>query len=259
MSLRHLLVLLVALAGASPALASSGGGVAMQSAHTNVGNTAALQRGAKLYMNYCASCHSMQFLRYSRMAEDLGLSEEQVMANLNLSGAKFGETIRAGMPRAQAEAWFGTAPPDLSLTARSRGVDWIFNYLKSFYADPDRAAGWNNTILPGAAMPHVLWELQGSQVPVTRPPDKGEDGKAKACEGPAIGAECFVEFQVASAGALSPAEYDEAVRDITTFMQYAAEPAALQREKYGVWVVLFLAVLTFLLWMLKHEYWRDVH
>lgn len=258
MNLRNLLVLLVALAGAPLAVASSGG-AKLQPAYTNVGNTASLQRGAKLYMNYCSSCHSMQFLRYSRIAEDLGLSEEQVMANLNLSDAKFGETIRAGMPRAQAEAWFGTAPPDLSLTARSRGVDWIFNYLKSFYVDPDRAAGWNNTILPGAAMPHVLWELQGSQVPVTHPPENGKDGKPKACEGPTIGGACFVEFEASSPGPLSPAEYDEVVRDITSFMQYAAEPAALQREKYGVWVVLFLALLTFLLWMLKHEYWRDVH
>src|SRR5687768_9532766 len=257
MTLRTVLFALLASVVA-PALASSGG-VEKLPAHTNVGNQASLQRGAKLFMNYCSSCHSMQFLRYSRIADDFGLTEEQVMANLNLTGAKFGETIRSSLSRENGEKWFGAAPPDLSLTARSRGVDWIYTYLKSFYVDPERESGWNNTILPGASMPHVLWELQGTQVPKTHPPEKGDDGKPKACEGPTIGNECFVEFEAGSPGTLEPADYDEVVRDITSFMQYAAEPAALQREKYGVWVVLFLAFLTFLLWMLKHEYWRDVH
>ncbi|HET9483370.1 MAG TPA: cytochrome c1 [Xanthomonadales bacterium] len=244
MNLRTVLFALLAWS-AVPALAATGG-VQLEPAYTNVGNAASLQRGAKLFMNYCSSCHSLQFLRYSRMAEDLGLSEEQVMANLNPAGAKFGETIRTSMTPDGAVAWFGAAPPDLSLTARSRGVDWIYNYLKSFYADDARAGGWNNTILPGASMPHVLWELQGVQRPLVEADAHGT--------GTAI-----TRLELATPGDLSAAEYDEVVRDITTFMQYAAEPAALQREKYGVWVVLFLALLTFLLWMLKHEYWRDVH
>ena len=247
MNLRNVLFALLALV-AVPAFAASTGPQKLP-AHTNVGNQASLQRGAKLFMNYCASCHSMQYLRYSRMAKDLGLTEDQVMRNLNVTGAKFGETIRVAMPVGDAEAYFGAAPPDLSLTARSRGVDWIYTYLKSFYADDTRAVGWNNTILPGASMPHVLWELQGVQRLVAH----GEAGAGDAGHGAAS------PFELATPGALSPQQYDEVVRDITTFMQYAAEPAALQREKYGVWVVLFLAVLTFLLWMLKHEYWRDVH
>ena len=246
MTLRIVLLALVALF-AAPAHAA--GGAALQAAHTNVGNQASLQRGAKLFMNYCASCHSMQYLRYSRMAKDLGLTEAQVMENLNVTGAKFGETIRVAMPVADAEAFFGAAPPDLSLTARSRGVDWIYTYLKSFYADDTRAVGWNNTVLPGASMPHVLWELQGMQ-------RLAAHGEAHEGEG---GHGAGSTFELATPGSLSPVQYDEVVRDITAFMQYAAEPAALQREKYGVWVVLFLAVLTFLLWMLKHEYWRDVH
>ena len=250
MTLRTVLFALLASV-AAPAFAASGG-VEKLPAHTNVGNQASLQRGAKLYMNYCSSCHSMQFLRYSRIATDLGLTEEQVMANLNLTGAKFGETIRSSLSRENGEAWFGAAPPDLSLTARSRGVDWIYTYLKSFYADPTRESGWNNTVLPGASMPHVLWELQGTQELVSGAAAGGHGADAHADAG-------ATHLELASPGALAPADYDEVVRDITTFMQYAAEPAALQREKYGVWVVLFLAVLTFLLWMLKHEYWRDVH
>ena len=240
-------IVLVALLSwlAAPAFAASGG-VALEHAYTNVGNQASLQRGAALFMNYCASCHSMQYLRYSRLAADLGLTEEQVMQNLNFTGAKFGETIRASMPVASGDAWFGKAPPDLTLTARSRGVDWIYTYLKSFYVDETRALGWNNTVLPGASMPHVLWELQGQQRAVLEPDPHG-------------GAPVVAKLELATPGTMQPAEYDEAVRDITAFMQYAAEPAALEREKYGVWVVLFLALLTFLLWMLKHEYWRDVH
>ncbi len=249
MNLRIVLVALLTFA-AAPALAASG--AALQPAHTNVGNQASLQRGAALFMNYCSSCHSMQYLRYSRLARDLGLTEEQVMQHLNMTGAKFGEPIRAAMSTTSGETFFGKAPPDLTLTARSRGVDWIYTYLKSFYADDSRSVGWNNTILPGASMPHVLWELQGVQ----RLADHGEghaEGEAEDAHGPAS------PFELAAPGKLGAAEYDEVVRDITTFMQYAAEPAALEREKYGVWVVLFLAALTFLLWLLKHEYWRDVH
>lgn len=228
--------------------ASAASGADLEHANANVGNQASLQRGAKLFMNYCASCHSLKYMRYSRIAEDLGLSEEQVMRNFVFTGAKFGEPVTVAMSSGDAEKWFGKAPPDLSLTARSRGPDWIYTYLRSFYIDESRAAGWNNTILPGASMPNVLWELQGMQRATLEPGEKGGEAHVD-------------KLTVADneRGTMTPDQFNEAVRDITAFMTYVGEPAALQRAQVGVWVVLFLALLTFLSWLVKHEYWRDVH
>lgn len=228
-------------------------------AHTNLTDAASLQRGAKLFVNYCLSCHSARYMRYSRVAADLGLTQEQVEKNLLFTGAKFGEPMTVAMSSTQGAAWFGTAPPDLSVTARARGVDWVYNYLKSFYLDESRPGGWNNTVLPGASMPNVLWELQGPQAAVTEPREAGANGKPRPCDSLQIGTACFVRFEPVSAGTLSAPEFDRAARDIATFLQYVAEPAALERQKYGVWVVLFLAFLTFLTWRLKKEFWRDVH
>ncbi len=220
----------------------------MQASNANIRDRGSLLHGAQLFMNYCVSCHSIELMRYSRIAKDLGLTEEQVQKNLNLTGGKFGEPIRAAMRPADAEAFFGKAPPDLSLTARAKpgNADWIYTYLKSFYVDESRPAGWNNTVLVGASMPNVLWELQGLQRPVY---GEAHDGGAAPVE----------RLELASPGKLSPEEYDIAVRDIANFMQYVAEPAAFQRTSVGVWVILFLSVFTFLAWLLKTEYWRDVH
>jgi ubiquinol-cytochrome c reductase cytochrome c1 subunit len=232
----------------SASVSAAGGHEGLAPANTQVANKAMLQRGAAMYMNYCAGCHSLKYLRYSRMAEDLGLTEEQVMENLAFSDtAKFGETINAAMTPKDGVAFFGKAPPDLSLSARSRGVDWVYNYLKSFYVDPTSATGWNNTILANASMPHVLWELQGSQ--------SAHYGEAKEA-----GASPAVEsLELTTPGLLSPAEYDAAVRDLVTFLEYAAEPAILQRQAIGVWVLLYLALFTLIAWLLKQEYWKDVH
>jgi ubiquinol-cytochrome c reductase cytochrome c1 subunit len=241
-------LLALALALSPLPLVAAAGGAAVETAHTNIANPASLQRGARLYMNYCSGCHSLEYLRYSRVAEDLGLTEEQAMRNLNFTGAKFGEPIRAAMPAADAEQWFGKAPPDLSLVARSRGVDWVYTYLKSFYIDESKATGWNNPLLPGVSMPNVLWELQGVQRAAFEPGEKGGEPRIKALT--------VAEHE---RGSMSAAEFDEAVRDLTAFLQYAGEPAALQRSAVGVWVILFLALLTFLAWLVKHEYWKDVH
>ena len=228
------------------ALAASTGGL-MQSG-TDLSDKASLQRGAKLFMNYCSGCHSLQHLRYSRMAEDLGLSEEEVMENLNFTGAAFGEHIVSAMPAANAADWFGTAPPDLSLTVRSKlgGPDWVYTFLMSFYQDGSAALGWNNTWFPDVSMPNVLWELQGLQRPVLGPPD------------PATGEPTIERLEVVQPGTQTAAEFERSVRDITAFLEYAAEPAALKRHGMGVWVILFLAFFTFLTWLLKQEYWRDV-
>ena len=226
------------------ALAAAGGPV--QQAGNDLSDRASLQRGAKLYMNYCSSCHSLKFLRYSRMAEDLGLTEEEVMGNLNFTGAKFGEHIQVTMRNADGEAWFGKMPPDLSLISRVRGSDWIYTYLKSFYLDESRPLGWNNQLFPNASMPNPLWELQGLQHAEFGEPD-------------AAGTRHPERLVVTSAGRQSAADFDQSVRDITNFLEYAGEPAALKRQALGVWVILFLVALTFLAYLLKQEYWTDVH
>ena len=230
------------LLGSSSAMASEEG--SLPSAGTNVHDQAALQRGAKLFFNYCVGCHSLKFVRYSRIAEDLGLSEQEVMGNLNMTGAKFGDPVVSHMPEESATTFFGKAPPDLSLEVRAKGADWVYGYLNSFYLDPSRPVGWNNTVFPNASMPNPLWELQGLQTAVMHKVD---------------GEEAVEKLELSRPGKLTPAEYQQATRDLTTFLEYAAEPAALQRQRYGIWVLLFLAAFTLLAYALKKEYWKDVH
>jgi ubiquinol-cytochrome c reductase cytochrome c1 subunit len=244
------LIVLVAGAAFAAALAlpafAAEEGAKLQQAGTDLGDQASLQRGAKLYMNYCSGCHSLKYMRYSRMAEDLGLTEDDVQANLNFTGAKAGEQVHVALTEADAQKFFGKMPPDLSVIARVRGSDWIYTYLKSFYLDEARPVGWNNTVFPNASMPNPLWEMQGLQ--------HAEYGAADA------GGERPVEKLVlAQPGSQTPEQFNQTVRDITAFLEYAGEPAALKRQAIGVWVVLFLAFFTFLAWLLKKEYWRDVH
>ena len=233
-----------ALLFSAAALASGGG--SLQQAGNDLTDRASLQRGAQAYMSYCSGCHSLKYLRYSRMAEDLGLTEDQVMANLNFTGAKVGEQIHVSMSKEQGDKWFGKMPPDLSLIARVRGSDWIYTYLKSFYLDESRPLGWNNKLFPNASMPNPLWELQGLQHAEFGEPD-------------AAGERHPERLVVTSPGHVQPAEFDQTVRDITNFLEYAGEPAVLKRQSMGVWVVLFLALLAFLAYLLKNEYWKDVH
>ena len=225
---------------------AAGGGATLQ-AGNDLSDRASLQRGAQLYMNYCAGCHSLEYMRYSRMAEDLGLTEDEVMKNLNFTGAKFGEQVQVSMPAAGGEKWFGKMPPDLSVISRVRGSDWIYTYLKSFYLDESRPLGWNNKLFPNASMPNPLWELQGLQHAEFGPVD------------PATGERHVEGLKVAQAGRQSAQEFDQTARDITNFLEYVGEPAALKRQSVGVWVILFLAALTFLAYLLKQEYWKDVH
>lgn len=239
------LALFAGLFATAAAFAAGAGPV--EPAGTDLNDRASLQRGAKLYMNYCAGCHSLKYLRYSRMAEDLGLTEEQVMANLNFTGAKFGEHINVAMTAEQGTQWFGQAPPDLSLVTRVRGRDWVYTYLKSFYLDESRPLGWNNTLFANASMPNPLWKLQGQMIAEYGEPD------------PATGERPVTGLKVLRPGELDEAEFNQVARDITAFLEYAGEPAALKRRDIGVWVVLFLAMFTFLAWLLKREYWRDVH
>jgi ubiquinol-cytochrome c reductase cytochrome c1 subunit len=229
----------------SLSLSAAEGGDKLQ-AGNDLSDRASLQRGAQLYMNNCSGCHSLKYLRYSRIAEDLGLSEEEVMGNLNFTGAKFGEQIQVSMPHDPATKWFGKMPPDLSLISRVRGSDWIYTYLKSFYLDESRPLGWNNKLFPNASMPNPLWQMQGLQHAELSKPDE-------------IGERHVEGLKLVQAGTQTPVQFDQTVRDITNFLEYAGEPAALKRQSMGVWVILFLVALTFLAFLLKQEYWKDVH
>jgi ubiquinol-cytochrome c reductase cytochrome c1 subunit len=241
---RLLPALLAGLFATAPAAASEG--AALMHAGTDLGDQASLQRGAQLFMNDCSGCHSLQYMRYSRMAADLGLSEEEVMDNLNFTGGKIGDQVHVALTEAEGKQFFGKMPPDLSLIARVRGTDWIYTYLKSFYLDESRPLGWNNKLFPNASMPNPLWEQQGLQQPVY---GKAEGGGDRPVE----------KLELATPGSQTPAQFDQSVRDITAFLEYVGEPAALKRQDLGVWVVLFLAFFTFLAWLLKKEFWKDVH
>ena len=234
------------LPAASFSVFAAGGG-ALEHSGVNVNDTASLQRGAKWYVNYCLSCHSISYMRYNRLAEDLDLSEDMVMQNLVFSNAKFGETMDIAMDPEQAKKWFGKTPPDLSLIGRSRGADWLYAYLRGFYQD--ETGGWNNTHLPNASMPHVLWPLQGIQTPMYRQ-ETDEAGYTH---------EVIDHFVVTTPGKQSAEEFDRTARDIAAFLTYAGEPAQLKRKGVGIWVVIFLAFFTFIAYLLKAEYWRDVH
>lgn len=249
-------LLLAALTFAGAAAAAEGGhgdGVAWQDWHAGneVKNTASLQRGASNFVNYCLACHSLKYVRWSRVGEDLGIAPELLEQTLLPAGAQPTDYIRSGFPAADAEAWFGKAPPDLSLTARSRGQDWIYQFLKGFIADPSKVTGTNNLVLDGASMPAVLSGLEGVKAAVFA--EHGDAGGAHG-GGPAV-----ESFNYLSQGSMTPEEFDAFVRDTVNFLDYASDPTQEQRRHLGLWVILFLAVFTALAWMLKKEYWKDVH
>jgi ubiquinol-cytochrome c reductase cytochrome c1 subunit len=228
-------LILACLLAAAPVLTLASEGAALAKFQVDLGNRAGLQRGARTFVNYCVSCHNAEFMRYSRMAQDLGLTPEQVQANMVFNGGDVNQVMRVALGKKDGAKWFGQAPPDLTLAARSRGPDWLYAYLRSFYIDPSRPFGVNNTMFPNAAMPHVLANLQGTQ--------ELHDG----------------HLQQVSAGTLKPAEYDAMIRDLVNFMVYMGEPAKLVRYGLGVKVLLFLLLFAGLAYMLKREYWRDVH
>jgi ubiquinol-cytochrome c reductase cytochrome c1 subunit len=241
--------LLVLAAAALPVAAfAAGDGAHVEHANNDVGNRASLQRGAANFVNYCLGCHSAKYVRYNRMADDLGITEKQLIDNLMFTGERPHDTMRTAIDPEDGKRWFGVAPPDLSLIARSRGTDYVYSFLRSFYADPAKATGTNNLVLPGTAMPHVLWELQGMQEAVW----EGElDAQGNA-------ARHFKEFRIATPGKLSPEEYAGFVRDTVNFLDYIAEPVQLERKALGYKVIAFLLFFTLLAYLLKKEYWKDV-
>ncbi len=223
---------------------AAGGGVHLDDANVDMGDQASLQRGAKLFVNYCLSCHSAKYQRYNRMAKDLGMTEDEVKENLMFATDKIGSTMDISMDPDMAAAWFGTAPPDLSVIARARGVDWLYTYFRSFYIDESRPFGVNNVVFPDVGMPHVFWKLQGMQKAVTK-----EVNGQKVVE----------KLELVKQGDMTPAEFDGAMRDLTAFLSYIGEPIQMERKRIGVWVLLFIAVFFVVALLLKKEYWKDVH
>jgi len=215
---------------------------------TDINSVESLQRGARNFMNYCSGCHSLKYLRYNRLAADLKIPDSELAKNLIFTTAKPFEEITTGMP-ADATDWFGKQPPDLTLMARERGTDYIYSYLKSFYVDKTRPFGVNNLYLAGTAMPHVLSSLQGLQKPVYKN-EHDPQGSAKMV---------LVGVEAMTPGAMKPEEYDQFVRDIANFLDYAAEPIKATRQSMGIFVVMFLLVLFVFAYLLKKEYWKDVH
>lgn len=244
---RKLIACLLALL---PGLAAAAGGAAyLQPVSVDISNEAALQRGAKYFVNYCLGCHSAQYVRYNRLAMDLGLTEEQLVENLMFTGERPFDTMGIAMPAQDSANWFGRTPPDLSLIARSRGESWIYSFLKSFYLDPSKPTGTNNLVLSGASMPHVLWDLQGVQRAVFRQETDAHGGVH----------EVFDRFEIVSPGSMDPQQYDTMVRDLVTFLSYIGEPVQLERRALGVKVILFLLVFLLFAVLLKKEIWKDVH
>jgi len=222
-------------------------------AKNEVGNITSLQRGARNFVSYCLGCHSLKYVRWSRLADDLSIPEEQLTKLLLPPGDKPSDYILSSMPEADATAWFGKPPPDLSLMARARGPDHIYQFLKTFYGDPSKPTGANNLFLQNTAMPHVLSELEGVKTPVYK------EVEVKDAGGKPYKEKVLEKFELTIPGRFTEAEYDSFVRDTVNFLDYAGEPAQVKRRSLGIWVVLFLIVFTWLMWLLKKEYWKDVH
>lgn len=216
-------------------LSFSAENIELSKAPVDLTDNLSLQRGAKIFTNYCLNCHSAKYMRYSNL-QDIGLSAETIKNDLLFTGNKIGDTMSVNMSMKDSKKWFGAAPPDLSVVARSRGADWIYSYMRGFYRDPARPMGWNNTVYVNSAMPHILWELEGEKIlnPKTKKLEKFSSGK------------------------LNAKEYDATIADLTNYLVYMSEPDQLKRKKMGYYVIGFLLLLLFLTIKLKKEYWRDI-
>jgi ubiquinol-cytochrome c reductase cytochrome c1 subunit len=226
------------------ATVSAAGVTELESAGNDPDNVKSLQRGAANFMNYCAGCHSAKYVRFNTLARDLELSEAQLVENLMFNAEKTFETIEATMPMDDAARWFGQAPPDMSLMARARGTDYVYNFLKGFYIESESPTGVDNLVLEGTSMPHVLWELQGYQNAVFTTDENGTRH--------------FEHFEVASSGSMSDEEFTIFARDTANFLEYISEPIRSTRRVLGVWVMMFLIVFLIIASMLKKQIWKDV-
>jgi len=287
---------LLSLAAISFSSLASGGGVPIPNdelpSYTDQKLAVSMQKGMKIYMNNCMGCHSLAFQRYNRAAKDLEISEKLVLENLMFTGDKIGELMINNMPKETAEKWFGTAPPDLSLIARARGTDWLYNYLRGFYKDDSRPFGVNNSVFPDVGMPHALGRLQGLQDKTDKVKGLENDiayslgdiasARQKLKKGGNTGelndiideAEHVIHekelelaelslngkyFTLVTEGTLAPAEFDEAMADLVYFLDYVGEPIKRERKAMGIYVIMFLLFFTVVAYLLKKEYWKDIH
>ena len=232
--------ILFVLAFLLPMAAFANEHVKLDHAPIDPSNQVSLQRGAKTFVNYCLNCHSASYMRYNRL-QDIGLTDTQIKANLLFAGDKVGDTMTVAMPKADAKAWFGATPPDLSVEARARGADWLYSYLRGFYRDDTRPTGWNNTVYDKVAMPHVLWELQGQQVLKL---NEATEEHVLVLDKP---------------GTMSPAEYNLMVADLVNYLVFMAEPFKERDKHLGLLVLAFLGLLFGLTYALKKEFWKDIH
>jgi len=232
---------------------ASSGGVELMKANNDITDQASLQAGAKLFVNYCLGCHSAKYVRFERIGADLGLSDEELKENLMFTAEKVGETMTIAMPAKDSERWFGVTPPDLSVTARARGTDWLYTYLLGFYLDPSRPSGVNNTVFKDVGMPHVLWERQGWQKLVH---EEVTDDKGHAHEVAKL--ELVDDKMTEEEHQEKVDQYQQDVRNLVNFMEYIGEPAQVDRLNLGWKVILFLGFFAIFAYLLKHEYWRDV-
>ena len=237
----YLLLLVPVLALASEA------GMHLDKAPVNLYDNPSLQRGAKVFVNYCLSCHSASYMRYNRL-QDIGLTEGQIKENLLFAGEKVGETMTIAMGKKEAKEWFGATPPDLTVISRSRSPDWLYTYLRGFYRDDSRPTGWNNTVFDKVGMPHVLYELQGNQVlHVEEHTDAhGEKHEVK-------------KLELVKPGKLTKPEYDALVGDLVNYLVYMGEPVKTTRMQLGIYVLLFLGIFFVVAYYLKKEFWKDIH
>jgi len=265
-----------------PGLAlASAGGIKTDRAPVDLNNVPSLQRGAQVFVNYCLNCHSASYMRYNRLT-DLGLSEQQIKDNLMFAADKVGETMNVAMRVNDAKVWFGAPPPDLTVIARSRGADWLYTYLRTFYRDADRVTGWNNLAFPSVGMPHVLYDIQGVRTLTVEEISEIKDDKGKSTgaysrrttaidrngvrtekleklpPGPHHASTSYVWGDPVN-GKATPAQYDQLVGDLVNYLVYMGEPAANKRLQVGIYVMLFLIVLIVVTRLLKQAYWKDVH
>ena len=249
---KFVLSLLMACALVSGVQANTGG-IVWDKAPNNLNDMSALQNGAKVFVNYCLNCHAAAFMRFNRL-KDIGLTEQQIKDNLLFTTDKVGDTMKVAMDPRQAKDWFGGNPPDLTVIARSRsapgkgsGADYIYTYLRTYYVDDTKATGWNNLAFPNVGMPHVLWELQGKRAPIYA---------VEEAHGQEV--EVFKGWEQITPGKMTALEYDHMVGDLVGYLQWMSEPSQSKRVQIGVWVLIFLGVLTAITWRLNAAYWKDV-
>lgn len=250
--MKKFILAMIATLGLSAGVQASEGGFPLDKAPVNLTDQASLQNGARMFANYCLSCHSAAYMRYNRLT-DIGLTEQQIKDNLLVTTDKVGETMKAAINPKEAKVWFGANPPDLTVIARSRsgsggtGADYLYTFLRSFYRDDTKGTGWNNMVFPSVGMPHVLWQLQGERRPVY---EEAESHGEKV--------HAFKGWEQVTPGTLTPVQYEHAVGDLVNYLQWMGEPAQKTRVRVGVWVLMFIGLFILIAWRLNAAYWKDV-